>query len=142
MAKKQTEFQTPSKYLTPVSSGNGRPKLILNEEGKQMVEILAGYLCTDEEIAGTLKTSVDVLTNGNNREAFSEAKKKGIAKAKVSIRRNQMKLSEKSAAMAIFLGKNYLGQRDSVEYEDRESIARLDAILAGMKHAAAKPETK
>ena len=107
-----------------------------------MVEILAGYLCTDEEIAGTLKVAVDCLTNKNNKEAFAEAKKKGIAKAKVSIRRNQMKLSEKSAAMAIFLGKNYLGQRDSVEYEDRESIAKLDAILSGMRHAAIKPETE
>ena len=28
-----------------------------------------------------------------------------------------MKLSEKSAAMAIFLGKNMLGQTDKIEYE-------------------------
>lgn len=139
---KAKELKSPSEYLTAEPSGGGRPKLVLNTKGEQMVEILAGYLCTDEEIAGTLKTSVDTLTNANNKEAFSEAKKRGFAKAKVSIRRNQMKLSEKSAAMAIFLGKNYLGQKDSIEYEDKESIARLDAILNGLKTNATKSEAE
>ena len=34
---------------------------------------------------------------------------------RIKLRRNQLKLSEKSAAMAIFLGKNYLGQTDRIE---------------------------
>ena len=41
--------------------------------------------------------------------------------------------------MAIWLGKQMLGQRDSIEYEDKEAIARLDAILEGMRNV--KPET-
>ena len=32
---------------------------------------------------------------------------------KIRLRRNQLKLSEKSAAMSIFLGKQYLGQSDN-----------------------------
>ena len=50
---------------------------------------------------------------------------------KISLRKNQLKLSEKSAAMAIFLGKQYLGQRDVVEYnqgitdETREEVNKL-----------------
>lgn len=32
---------------------------------------------------------------------------------KISLRRNQMNLSKKSAAMAIWLGKNYLNQTDN-----------------------------
>ena len=53
----------------------------------------------------------------------------------------QWQLAAKNASMAIFLGKNYLGQKDSIEYEDRESIERLDAILDGMRNEA-KSETK
>ena len=111
-----------SKYMNYVPSGGGRPKLIINEEGKQMIEVLAGYLCTDEEIADTLQVSVDVLTNKNNRQTFAECKKRGVSKGKVSLRRMQFKLAEKNAGMAIFLGKQYLGQSDVVkdkqEYED------------------------
>ena len=45
--------------------------------------------------------------------------------------------------MAIFLGKNYLGQRDSLEWDDDDSLGRLDAILRGIRNAAAvKPETE
>ena len=54
----------------------------------------------------------------------------------------QWKLAEKNATMAIFLGKNYLGQRDSIEYEDRESLSKLDEILEGMRLNAIKPETE
>lgn len=43
-----------------------------------------------------------------------------------------MELAKKSPAMAIFLGKQYLGQKDNVEYEDKEAISRLDAILNGI----------
>lgn len=52
---------------------------------------------------------------------------------KIKLRRNQLKLSEKSAAMAIWLGKQYLGQCEMIEYEDKEAIERLDAILEGIK---------
>lgn len=57
----------------------------------------------------------------------------GCIGLKIKLRRNQLKLSEKSAAMAIWLGKQYLGQRDMIEYEDKEAIERLDAILEGIK---------
>lgn len=73
---------------------------------------------------------------------FHEYKKQNsLMRLKIELRQSQLKLAKKSAAMAIFLGKNYLGQRDSVEYEDRESLARLDAILDGMRDAA-KSETE
>lgn len=110
--KRKEEFKTPSKYLTPVSSNGGRPKLLLNEEGKQLVEILAGYMCTDEEIAASLGTTTDLLHNANNKAAFMERKEKGFLSGKASLRRKQFKLAEKNASMAIWLGKIYLGQRD------------------------------
>ena len=40
-----------------------------------------------------------------------------------------MKLSEKSAAMAIFLGKNYLGQTDVAVEDNNETLQRLDEVL-------------
>ena len=98
-------------YLEKVPT-KGRPKLILTADGERLVEALAGYMCTDEEIADTLGTTVDTLTNANNKGAFSESKRKGQAKGKVSLRRFQWKLAERYPAMAIFLGKKYLGQRD------------------------------
>ena len=46
---------------------------------------------------------------------------------KIKLRRNQLKLSEKSAAMAIFLGKNYLGQTDepTATHGDNELLQSL-----------------
>jgi hypothetical protein len=38
--------------------------------------------------------------------------------------------------MAIFLGKNYLGQKDSFETVDNSSIEHLDQILKGVRQNA------
>jgi hypothetical protein len=38
--------------------------------------------------------------------------------------------------MAIFLGKQYLGQQDHIEVVDNTPIERLDAILAGVRATA------
>lgn len=69
---------------------------------------------------------------------FAEVYQKENAKGKMSLRRNQFKLSEKSAAMAIFLGKNYLGQRDSIEQTNSEALEKLDAILKAARDNADK----
>ena len=110
-----------NKYFEFVPSGGGRPKMILNQNGKNMIEVLAGFLCTDEEIAATLSTTVDTLLNKNNKETFSECKQKGQCKGKVSLRRMQFHLAEKNATMAIFLGKNLLGQTDGLSQQEREA---------------------
>lgn len=39
----------------------------------------------------------------------------GLMPLKIQLRKNQLDLSKKSAAMAIWLGKQYLGQRDQPE---------------------------
>jgi len=85
----------------------GRP---LVEIDLETVEKLGQLQCTIKEISafmnipeGTLKTRPD----------FSTAHKKGQEVGKMSLRRLQYKLAEKSAGMAIWLGKQYLDQRDS-----------------------------
>lgn len=40
--------------------------------------------------------------------------------------------------MAIFLGKNYLGQRDSIEQTNSEALEKLDAILKAARDNADK----
>lgn len=110
----------------------GRPKT--NIDQKQF-ESLCAMMCTEEEIAGFFDCSIDTVNNWCKRtygETFSDVYKKKSATGKISLRRAQIKLAEKSAAMAIFLGKNYLGQSDTVEYEDKEALTRLDAILHGI----------
>ena len=105
---------------------------------------MCGIMCTEQEICNVLNTTDKTLDNWCKRtydERFSEVYKKMTDRGKMSLRRNQFQLSKKNAAMAIFLGKQYLGQRDNVEYEDKEALARLDAILNGL-YDKAKRETE
>lgn len=115
----------------------GSPKLLLNEKGCKMVENLSALMCTDEEIASILGASVDTLTNKNNKETFTEYKQKGQNRGKSSLRRIQFKLAEKNSAMAIFLGKQYLGQKDNVEVTNND-ISKLDSLLLEIKNNATK----
>lgn len=108
-------------YFTKEQTG-GSPRLILNNKGKEMIEKLASLMCTDEEIASILEVSVDTLTNENNKETFSEYKLKGKSRGQISLRRTQFRLAEKNSSMAIFLGKNYLGQKDNIEFVDNSEI--------------------
>lgn len=84
----------------------GRPKFKIDFT---MVEKLAGIQCTQEEIASFLGCSTDTLRRSSE---FCDIYKKGTENGKMSIRRMQYKLAEKNTAMAIWLGKQYLGQRD------------------------------
>ena len=49
----------------------------------------------------------------------------------MSLRRLQFKLAEKSVPMAIFLGKNYLGQKDYQDIEARND-GQLSALIEGL----------
>lgn len=114
----------------------GRPRKEIN---KDQFEKLCAMQCTKEEISAFFDCSEDTVERWCKREykdSFAVVLKNKGASGRISLRRNQFRLAEKNASMAIWLGKQYLGQRDSFEYEDREGIAKLDAILEGMRHAA------
>ena len=90
----------------------GRPK---KEIDQTLFEKLCGLQCTLDEIAGIFDCSSDTIERWCKRtykERFADVYKKHSASGKSSLRRMQFKLAEKSAAMAIWLGKQYLGQRD------------------------------
>ena len=93
----------------------GRPLLVLNQAGIDLVQALGRLQCTNEEIASCLGTTDTTLLNAQNKEVFLGALEKGKAEGRMSLRRIQMKLAETSATMAIFLGKQILGQRVNVE---------------------------
>ena len=114
----------------------GRPR---KEIDNKIFENLCGLQCTLEEIAGVFDCSADTIERWCKREykqTFAEVYKKHSAKGKTSLRRTQFKLAEKSAAMAIFLGKNYLGQKDNIIETDEQTLQAVGEALVKIKRAA------
>jgi hypothetical protein len=109
-----------------------RPRKEIN---KVEFEKLCGMQCTQEEILGWFDITDKTLTawcKRTYRMSFSEIYAIKREKGKISLRRTQFKLADKSAAMAIFLGKQYLGQSDKVEQtvamisdETRDQVSEL-----------------
>ena len=94
----------------------GRGKTI--EIDQEQFEKLCNIQCTLEEISDWFRCSEDTIERWCKRtydERFKEVHQKFSSKGKASLRRMQFKLAEKNATMAIFLGKQYLGQKDYVE---------------------------
>lgn len=108
----------------------GRPK---REIDYGIVEKLANIQCTQEEIASFLDISVRTLQRD---EEFCRIYKKGQENGRMSLRRIQYKLAEKNTAMAIFLGKQYLGQKDVVENVDDTQMKKVEELLAKIKDEA------
>jgi hypothetical protein len=125
----------------------GRPKKIVwDQRTMQELSGLGQIIATEAEAASFFGVSVNTLKrffaeHPDAREAFENGKNIG----KISLRRLQMKMAAKNPAMAIFLGKNLLGQSDRVahfgggpgdgpiQYEnltEEEINARLEALLA------------
>ena len=94
----------------------GRPKVNIDLEA---VEKLGQIQCTIKECSGFLVIPEGTL---KDRPDFSAAWHKGLEVGKISLRRTQFRLAEKSAGMAIWLGKQYLGQTDKYTVEDERLI--------------------
>lgn len=95
------------------------------EISKETFEKLCNIQCTESEICSVLQICEDTLNSWCKRTydlTFSDAYKKYSENGKMSLRRMQFKLAQKYPAMAIFLGKQYLGQRDVVEQNDNAKI--------------------
>lgn len=100
----------------------GRPTIKIDKDN---FEKLCGLQCTLVEIAGFFNCSEDTIQRWCRRTykmTFAEVYKTHSQQGKIALRRYQMKLAEKSAAMAIFLGKQLLGQRDYSEVEVKADI--------------------
>lgn len=99
---------------------------------QKQFENLCGLQCTLEEICGWFDVTDKTLDGWCKRTyhaSFSEVFRQKRGAGKISLRRSQWRLAEKNATMAIFLGKQFLGQRDSVDVAvtDAKGIA-LDEL--------------
>jgi hypothetical protein len=93
----------------------GRPR---KQVDLALAEELAGIFCTQEEIAGILKVSVDTLQRNKD---FCGMYKRAQETAKSSLRRAQFKKAmEGNVVMQIWLGKQYLGQSDKQQISGPE----------------------
>lgn len=113
----------------------GRPRTEIDQE---QFEKLCGLQCSLNEIAGWFRCSDDTIENWCKREYkmnFSDVYKKYATSGKISLRRYQFELAQKHPAMAIWLGKQYLGQKDAPESEDPEALKRAKEILGGIESA-------
>jgi len=82
------------------------------------LEKLCSLRCTDAEIAAWFQVSSRTIENRRKQARSAEAMERGRAKGRISVRRHQMKLLEAgNVTMAVWLGKQLLGQRDVITAE-------------------------
>lgn len=104
----------------------------LKEIDKKQFENLCGLQCTKEEICSFFDLTDKTLESWCKREyglGFSEVFRQKRGKGKISLRRAQFRLAEKNANMAIWLGKQYLDQKDRIEDGNKDALAKLDEVL-------------
>lgn len=113
-------------------AGRPRKKIDVNA-----FEQLCALQCTLEEMCGFFKCCTDTLEAWCKRtykKNFSEVFKDKRGAGKISLRRTQFQLAKKSAAMAIWLGKQYLDQRDDTGARAEEAAqSAVDAIIQAVK---------
>ena len=111
----------------------GRPQIQIDQK---VFENLCKIQCTLEEIASVFSCSMDTVERWCKRTykaTFADTYKRWAAYGKSSLRRYQFEMAKKNASMCIWLGKQYLGQRDVYEIEDTEALSKLDEILDSVK---------
>ena len=123
-----------------------RPRTEINQN---VFENLCGLQCTQEEIASAFGTSPDTVARWCKRtygtgfaEVFAQKRRKGH----ISLRRYQWKLAEHNATMAIFLGKQYLGQRDNVDVtvskDSGIALDELERVVIGNDAGTDNPDSE
>lgn len=104
-----------------MAHAGGRP---YKEISQKQFESLCHIQCTEEEICSVLDVCHDTLEDWCKRTynmSFSQVFPIKKAGGRASLRRNQWKLSETNPTMAIWLGKQMLGQTDKVAVEAVDS---------------------
>lgn len=98
-------------------------------------EKLAGLQCTQEEIAEWFGVSVATIESRLKEPAYRDAWTRGKAKGKVALRRAQFNNAVKrnNASLQIWLGKQWLGQRDGDLSDDSEAKAAIIDLAARLR---------
>lgn len=106
-----------------------RPRIEIDSE---QFKKLCGIQCTLSEISSWFKCSEDTIERWCKREfkmGFADAFKMFSADGKISLRRTQFRMAETNCSMAIWLGKQYLGQKDQHDVQ----VASDDDTIQAMK---------
>lgn len=114
----------------------GRPLKQINQIEFEKLCVLQ---CTQEEICGWFGVTDKTLNSWCKRtyeQSFSEIFKEKRGVGKISLRRAQFRLAEKNANMAIWLGKQYLGQSDRGEYTVAVDRREDDPLTLALKETA------
>ena len=118
----------------------GRPKIIIDW---LKVEQMCLIHCTGEEIAGVLGIDYDTLEKAIKREynqCFSDYFKQKSAGGKMSLRRRQYSHAmDGNATMLIWLGKQWLGQSDTIDKSQDEAPPEPKEIIFTVRDARVKP---
>jgi hypothetical protein len=112
----------------------GRPEKPIDWK---IFEDLCDIQCTHDELASLCKVARSTLYERAEKhygEDFPTIYKRYSDGGKSSLRRTQFKIALRNAAMAIWLGKQYLGQKDHQEKE--ESPKQEDLELKQKYYAA------
>ena len=92
---------------------------------KHQFEQLCKMQCTREEITSWFDVSKDTLLRwckenyGTDFETIYQQKKEG---GKIALRRYQLQQAEKNPTMAIWLGKQYLNQKDNIDINSKTEL--------------------
>ena len=112
------------KKKNPKNKG-GRPRIVFTDDNWKEFENLCALQCTELEITewfGIDDKTLTQLLQKKYDKSFSEVFKQKRTKGLISLRRRQFQMSETIPSLAIFLGKNYLGQSDRQIIEHSGSI--------------------
>lgn len=105
-------------------------------------EQLCFVQCTKDEMELILRTDQRVINKWCERHYdidFDTAYKRFSAGGKSSLRRDQYKLAKGNASMAIWLGKQWLGQRD-IPQEIEQFNGKLASLLDMIKNLHSERE--
>lgn len=123
-----------SKYVKKTDNPQmGRPK---KEFDKSIFENLCNIHCTKSEIADVFECDENTLNDYCKRtynDTFSVLYKRLSSGGKTSLRRMQWKSAENgNVTMQIFLGKQYLGQKDTPDTDENDNglMGELVDLLA------------
>ncbi len=121
--------------MAKVKKKMGRPRVNID---LKTVKKLAYLQCTYEEISAFLGISKGTLSK---RKDFTDTFKEGSEGGKVSLRRSQFKLADRSPAMCIWLGKQYLNQRDTnfLPFDDKPDEPTTKQLFAEMEKSTPTP---
>jgi hypothetical protein len=117
----------------PTGKPVGAPQKVINWE---LFEQLCAIQCTQSEMASMLKVHTDTLRDrakANYGEEYSDVYKRFAECGKCSLRRYQFVQSKTNTSMAIFLGKNWLGQTDGREEKIPPNDKNIDYMLGLIK---------